>query len=164
MLKIFFSKFCFNFSFKKKDLRSLAFNGKRDRKSVQETESSKLSNYDLVIKQLKSTKVSNKLFLLEGKTLIKDAMKSENVKLRRVFYVEEKMGDEMMLQLIKTNASLERKTNKISLCQLNKWSNVKTSQGILGINNNFIIYLNLKFILLFLFQHKKSIGKCIGCQ
>ena len=90
-------------------------------------------SYSNIIKESKDGKKlrNDKMLLLEGRHLIKEAMFSKCVSLNRIFYTDYFLKNQENLNFF--NMYLE-KVSKIKINQdvMNAWSHLKTNQGIIG--------------------------------
>lgn len=92
--------------------------------------------YERTFKLLKSTKVTNKLFLVEGKTLLKEALHSDNIKIHKIFYAGSILSPQWIKD-VQTLLTAKKPNSARQLIQvtdklLNSWSDVKTSQGVIA--------------------------------
>ena len=91
------------------------------------------TKYSRFIKDAKDGKNlrDTKIILLEGKSLIKEAVMSKCVSLNKIFFAQKFLNSKENQFFAEKNLS-KFKLEKISNNLLNSWSNMETSQGIFG--------------------------------
>ena len=103
------------------------------RKRIKDDDAKLIKKYSNIIKESKDGKNlrNDKMLLLEGRHLIKEAMFSKCVSLNRIFYTDYFLKNQENLNFF--NMYLE-KVSKIKINQdvMNAWSHLKTNQGIIG--------------------------------